>query len=226
MKIGGFQKCSLIDYPGLVCAVIFTQGCNFRCPYCHNPELVLPDLFGSTLKSEHILEFLSSRTDQLDGVTITGGEPTIQTDLEPFLEKIRLLSFRIKLDTNGSKPIVLKRLLSENLVDYIAMDIKAPFNYYPAITKVRTDMICLKQSMNIILDSGIDYQFRTTVVPGFHNTQIVDDIKQWMRQLGANHIFQDFVPSKILAPSLLDNPATEGCLFKEKVPETIKLQEL
>ena len=226
MKIGGLQKFSLIDYPGLVCAVIFTQGCNFRCPYCHNPELVLPDLFGSTLKSEYVLEFLSSRTGQLDGVTITGGEPTIQTDLVPFLRKLRSLSFRIKLDTNGSKPIVLKRLLSESLVDYIAMDIKAPFNYYSAITKVLTDITCLKQSMDIILDAGIDYQFRTTVVPGFHDKQIVDEIKRWMRQLGANHVFQDFVPSKILSPSLLENLVSEGNSQKNKTPEAVGLQGL
>ena len=205
MKIGGLQKFSLIDYPGMVCAVIFTQGCNFRCPYCHNPELVLPAFFNDTLKNEDVLEFLSSRTGQLDGVTITGGEPTIQTDLVLFLRKLRSLSFRIKLDTNGSKPIVLKKLLSESLIDYIAMDIKAPFNNYPAITKVQTDITCLKKSMDIILESSIDYQFRTTIVPGFHNMQIVDEIKQWMQQLGANHIFQDFVPSKILAPSLLEN---------------------
>ena len=203
MKIGGLQKFSLIDYPGMVCAIIFTQGCNFRCPYCHNPELVLPAFFGDTLKNEDVLEFLSSRTDQLDGVTITGGEPTIQKDLVSFLRKIKSLSFRIKLDTNGSKPIVLKKLLSEGLVDYIAMDIKAPFNDYPAITKVQTDITYLKQSMNIILDSNIDYQFRTTIVPGFHNMHVVDEIKQWMQQLGANHIFQDYLqPKKTL---LLEN---------------------
>jgi len=226
MKIGGLQKFSLIDYPGLVCAIVFTQGCNFRCPYCHNPELVFPDLFGDALKSEHVLEFLRSRIGQLDGVTITGGEPTIQTDLVPFLGELRSLSFRIKLDTNGSKPIVLNRLLSEGLVDYIAMDIKAPFNNYPTITKVQTDITCLKQSMNIILDSGIDYQFRTTIVPGFHNMQIVDEIKQWMRRLGANHIFQNFVPSKILAPSLSENPVSEGNPTQNKIPEAVGLQGL
>ena len=136
MKIGGLQKVSLIDYPGMISAIIFSQGCNFRCSYCHNPGLVDPDLFQPCMKEKDVLDFLQTRRGKLDAVAITGGEPTIQNNLMPFIKQIKKMGFAVKLDTNGSKPQVIKALLSEKLLDYIAMDIKAPLEKYEKIVNV------------------------------------------------------------------------------------------
>lgn len=198
MKIGGFQKFSLIDYPGLVSAVIFTRGCNLRCPYCHNPELVLPERFEKTVDAEYIVDFLGNRTGKIDSVTITGGEPSLQKGLIPFINRIKKLEFKIKLDTNGTFPEIIEKILNENLVDFIAMDIKAPYSSYSHISGVFVDTDFITKSICSILNSGIDYQFRTTIVPGLHTEEIVEEINCWMHSLGAVHIFQDFVPTKVL----------------------------
>jgi len=165
MKIGGFQRFSLIDYPAKISAIIFTQGCNFRCPYCHNPELVDPKLFTSAIDEDLILSFLRKRVGKLDGVVITGGEPLLQHDLIEFIKKVKEMGYLIKLDTNGSYPEKLERLL--DLIDYIAMDIKAPLEKYHDV--VRTDVCTEKimESITIILNGDIDYEFRTTVVKAF-----------------------------------------------------------
>ncbi|MDR2399121.1 MAG: anaerobic ribonucleoside-triphosphate reductase activating protein [Endomicrobium sp.] len=160
MKIAGLQKLSLIDYPGVPAAVIFTQGCNMTCPYCHNPQLVYPDLFETTISDEDIFSFLKKRQKLLKGVVITGGEPTLQKDLIEFIKKIKNLKFSIKLDTNGAVPRVLKDLIDKNLLDFIAMDIKSPQAKYNLFFKGDLEMI--KQSINIIQSSGIDHIFRTT----------------------------------------------------------------
>ncbi len=164
MNIGGFQKFSLIDYPGKVGATLFTQGCNFLCPYCHNPELVDPGLFSEPLPEAGILAFLERRRDRLEALTITGGEPTLQGDLLLFLGQVKRMGYRIKVDTNGSRPRVLEHLLSEQLVDYIAMDIKAPLEKYPAVTRTKELEGSVHESIEIIMASGIEYEFRTTVV--------------------------------------------------------------
>ena len=164
MKIGGFQKFSLIDYPGKISAVIFTQGCNFRCPYCHNPELVLPELFEKEMLFDEILDFLKLRKEKLDGVVITGGEPTLQRDLAAVIRKIKDLGYSVKLDTNGTNPEILKDLLEAKLLDYVAMDIKAPFEKYGELAGVEVGIDKIKQSVRQIMISGIDYEFRTTVV--------------------------------------------------------------
>jgi len=203
MKLGGFQKFSLIDYPGLISAVIFTQGCNFRCPYCHNPELVLPDQFGMTINQEYILDYLNCRTGMIDGVVLTGGEPTLQPDLLSFLRKIKELSFKIKLDTNGSIPEVIQNSFAENLLDFIAMDIKAPLNSYSTISGVEVDIDSITKSINLILNSGIDYQFRTTFVPKLHTKEMAKELKLWMQSLQANHLFQDFIVSNILDSTII-----------------------
>lgn len=131
MEIGGLQKFSLIDYPGKISAVIFTRGCNFRCPYCHNPELVIPAFFTQGYAVDDIFAFFRSRREKLDGIVITGGEPTVQKDLIEFMSKVKALGFFLKLDTNGSNPGILKKVISLGLVDFVAMDIKAPFDRYP-----------------------------------------------------------------------------------------------
>lgn len=198
MKIGGFQKFSLIDYPGLISAVIFTQGCNLRCPYCHNPELVLPERFERTVDMKYVIDFLENRTGKIDGVTITGGEPTLQSGLLPFINRIRKLKFKIKLDTNGTQPEIIQEILDENLIDYIAMDIKAPYGSYSYISGVSLDTDSITESIYRILNSGVDYQFRTTIVPGLHTEEMIRDLRVWMCSLNANHIFQEFVPGKVL----------------------------
>jgi len=202
MRIGGFQKFSLIDYPDHISAVVFTQGCNFRCPYCHNPELVLPDRFGKTFDPQHILTYLDSRKGKIDGITITGGEPTLQQDLLVFLSKIKKRSFKIKLDTNGYKPEVIKNALEDNLLDFIAMDIKAPLESYSALAGVAVDTNAIEKSIAVILDSGIAYQFRTTFVPQLLSNKMLEEIESWMQAIKANHIVQDFVFSTILDPTI------------------------
>ncbi len=162
MKIGGLIKFTLIDYPGRVAAVVFTQGCNFRCRYCHNPELVYPHLLQDPMPQEEVMSFLRRRQGTLEGVVVTGGEPTLQPDLLDFLSEVKSLGYCIKLDTNGSKPDMLAAAIEKKLVDYIAMDLKAPLEKYALITGVACDESVLRRSMKLIVESGLPYEFRTT----------------------------------------------------------------
>ena len=163
MKIGGLLKFSLIDYPGKMAAVIFTQGCNFHCPYCHNSELVNPESFCDPIPDDDILDFLKKRVGQIEGLVITGGEPTLQGDLIEFLQKVKHLGYPVKLDTNGSNPDVLRDILRLNLADYIAMDIKVPLEKYSQLTSIRNCDKFIKESIDIILGSGLAHEFRTTL---------------------------------------------------------------
>lgn len=162
IKIGGFQPFSLSDYPGYISCIVFTQGCNFRCKYCHNPSLVLPELFGNLIPEADVLAFLEGRKGDLDGVVITGGEPTIQAELPEFIGKVKALGFKVKLDTNGSNPRMIQELIKLGLIDYCAMDIKTSWERYPDVVGVDVDIESLKQSLLIILASGIPCEFRTT----------------------------------------------------------------
>lgn len=162
MKIGGLIKFTLIDYPGHVAAVVFTQGCNFRCRYCHNPELVYPHLLQESVPQEEILSFLRRRQGSLEGVVITGGEPTLQPDLLDFMQQVKDLGYKIKLDTNGTKPDVIQAALEKHLVDFIAMDLKAPLDKYSQITGVEFDPKVIRKSMDLLISSGLPYEFRTT----------------------------------------------------------------
>ncbi|MFO7570681.1 MAG: anaerobic ribonucleoside-triphosphate reductase activating protein [Smithellaceae bacterium] len=164
MKIGGMQKVSLIDYPGKISAILFTQGCNFRCSYCHNPELVNPALFQTCLDPKDVLAFLQTRQGKLDAVTLTGGEPSLHPDLIPFIAQIRKLGFAVKIDTNGSEPVVLASLIREKMIDFIAMDVKAPMDQYPRIVNAQIHAKDLAESIRIIIASGVAHEFRTTVV--------------------------------------------------------------
>ena len=206
MRIGGLQKLTLIDYPGKIAAIIFTQGCNWRCGYCHNPELVLSAKYEDLIPEDAVLEFLMKRKGQLEGVVISGGEPTIQADISSFLAKIKALDYSVKLDTNGSNPAVLKNILELNLVDYVAMDIKAcPSHYSQAVGK-KMDMKPITESIACILDSGLPYQFRTTLVKPVCP---LGDLKELFSLIAeANHyVLQEFIPSqKIIDQSLLDQP--------------------
>lgn len=202
MKIGGLQRISLIDYPGLISAIVFTQGCNFKCPYCHNPELVEPSLFRTSIKENDVIEFLESRKGKLDAVTICGGEPTLQDDLISFIKKVKKMGFAVKLDTNGSQPHVLRDLMNEKLLDYIAMDVKAPLNKYKDIVKSHVHENSIRESIKIILKTDIPYEFRTTLI----QSQLDDnDILQIAKLIhGASHlVLQNFVPVKTLDKSFM-----------------------
>src|SRR3989339_525701 len=199
MLLGGLQKLTLIDYPGKVACTVFTVGCNFRCPFCHNPELVtqrrendrkdakekegVVDFSLRPMISEELFfNFLSERKGILDGVCVTGGEPTVHADLEIFLRKIKEMGFLVKLDTNGTNPEILKKLLDEKLLDYIAMDLKNNFkSNYAKTAGVEVNIEDIKKSVEIIRNRGGDYEFRTTVVPGLHTKEdllaIADEIK-------------------------------------------------
>ncbi|GBC88919.1 Pyruvate formate-lyase 1-activating enzyme [bacterium HR13] len=198
-KIGGFQRFTLIDYPGKVSCIVFTQGCNFRCPYCYNVELVLPEYFGKTIPEEEILSFLEQRVGKLEGVVITGGEPTIHAGLKDFIEKVKKLSFSVKLDTNGSMPEVIEELIKDRLVDYIAMDIKAPPDKYEEVVRAKVNIKAINRSINLIMNSGVDYEFRTTVVKDQLSKDDILKIAEWIK--GAKRYYlQKFLPGKTLDP--------------------------
>lgn len=163
MKIGGIQKFSTVDYPGYPCASIFTIGCNMRCGYCHNPELVLPEQFTDSIPPEDILLFLEKRKGVLAAVTISGGEPTEQADLVDFIRDIKAMGYLVKLDTNGTRPHVLQELLADNLIDYVAMDIKGPLEKYVAIAARPIDIAAIEQSITLI-KAMPGHEFRTTIV--------------------------------------------------------------
>jgi pyruvate formate lyase activating enzyme len=175
VKIGGLLRCSLIDYPGMIAAVIFTRGCNFRCPYCHNPGLVrtddpdraCPERDRRAPDAESVLAFLERRRNRLDGVVLSGGEPTLQEDLIEFARAVKELGFAVKLDTNGSRPDVLENLLKKRLVDCVAMDVKAPPEKYELCAGTRVDIGAVRRSISLIAASGVEYCFRTTVARPF-----------------------------------------------------------
>src|SRR6056297_3033402 len=164
MNIGGFQKTSLIDYPGKISCILFLSGCNFDCPYCHNPDLVRGNKAQPALDEQQLKDFLSKRQGLLDGVVVTGGEPTLQPDLPDLCRTIKAMGFAVKLDSNGSRPTVLKQLVAEPLIDYIAMDIKtAPERYSPFICR-SCNPADITESIRIILTSQLPHEFRTTCV--------------------------------------------------------------
>ncbi len=204
MKIGGFQKLSLIDYPGGVSGVVFTQGCNFRCPYCHNPELVDPRRFVGSIPAEDILDFLQQRRGKLDAVTITGGEPTLQGDLPEFIKEIKDMGFLVKIDTNGSAPTMLARLLAGGLVDYVAMDLKGPLERYPTLVGATVNRRDLEESIALLGDAGLPHEFRTTLVASLLT---VEEIVSLVERIPAapRYVLQRFVPSKVLDPRLGEN---------------------
>lgn len=193
MRIGGLQKFSLIDYPDRIAAVIFTQGCSFRCPYCHNAELVLPECYRKLVPENEVLWFLEKRCRDLEGVVITGGEPTVQHDLASFLRRIKALGYAIKLDTNGSRPDVLERLFRAHLVDYVAMDIKAPIGKYSQAAGRSVNGTRIKESIALILESGIPHQFRTTLVKPLCTLEDLPQIAD-MIPVSAPYTVQNFKP--------------------------------
>ena len=199
MKIGGLQKTSLIDYPGKIAATVFLIGCNFHCPFCQNPELVDPQKIKKQLSisEKDFFKFLDARKGLIEGICITGGEPTIHSDLIDFIKKIKQKGFLVKLDTNGSSPEILKKLLKEKLLDFIALDIKSSQNNYSKAVGVKVDLAKIKKSIDLIKNSGINYEFRTTVVPGLVEREDIEEMGEWLK--GAKKIaLQQFQNKKVL----------------------------
>ncbi len=202
MKIVDIQRFSLIDYPGKICAIIFTPGCNFRCPYCHNPELVESFPSGKGVAERTLMAFLEQRRGKLDAVSITGGEPLLQRGLISFVERVRGLGYLVKIDTNGSRPDILRKLIDKPIVDYIAMDVKAPLEKYEEIVASPVKPEQIEESIHLIMKAGIDYEFRTTIVQSLLTEQDVVRIGTLIR--GANrYVLQRFIPSKTLDPAYM-----------------------
>jgi len=224
MEIGGLQKTTLIDYPGKIACTIFLIGCNFRCPFCYSAELVLPEKIKNQprIDEKELFRFLKERREYLEGVVICGGEPTIHSDLSDFLLQIKKMGYLIKLDTNGTQPDIIKKLIDKKLVDYIAMDIKAPLEEekYAVASGVKVDLEKIRQSIALIKNSGIDYEFRTTVVPTIHQLEDLLNIAQAIAPAKKFYL-QNFRPEKTLNENLLQvKPFSETDL--EMILEKIK----
>lgn len=198
MVFGGLEKLTLIDYPGRVACMVYTIGCNFRCPYCHNPELV-DETVETRISEEEVLAFLRARKGMLDGLVITGGEPTMHDDLPGFMKKVKDLGFLVKLDSNGTRPAMLKEAIKKKLVDYVAMDIKSPMSKYSRTVARPVDVKAIRKSIEVLKSSGIQYEFRTTVIKSLIEPEDFHEIGMEIR--GASLYFlQKFVPTKILNP--------------------------
>ena len=181
MKIGGFRACSKTDYPDREAAVIFTQGCNWRCPYCRSACLVVPEAFGEPIPEGRVLSYLQALAPRRKAVVVSGGEPTIHADLPNFLSDLRELGLTIKLDTNGSNPEMLRRIFQNNLVDYVAMDVKSPYTSYSQAAGKRVEADAIRTSIWVVKHSGIPYEFRTTVIPGLHTVNELKEIGNLVR---------------------------------------------
>lgn len=206
MKIGGLQRITLLDYPGHLACIVFLTGCNFRCPWCYSSELVLPDKIAKqpVMAQDDFYDFLKKRKGQLEGVVVCGGEPTINPDLPDFCRQIKKIGYKIKLDTNGSNPIMLQELLKKRLVDYVAMDIKASLEKYPmavgfegCANNYLADNI--QKSVALLKQGLVDYEFRTTFVPGIHTKEDIADIVKWLKP-AKKYFLQYFRSEKTLDP--------------------------
>ena len=195
MLIGGFQKLTLLDFPGKVACILFTPGCNFKCPFCHNGGLVTHVEPQTFLSEEEVLSYLQKRVGLLDGIVVTGGEPLLQQGIEDFLAKVKAMGYAVKLDTNGTFPHKLKSLVASGLVDYVAMDIKNSPHKYPLTAGCDTvDMNAIEESIRYLLSDAVDYEFRTTVTSELHTPQDIVAIAHWIQ--GAKRYFlQNFKDS-------------------------------
>ncbi len=212
MILGGIQKNSFIDYPGKISCVLFFSGCNFQCPYCHNPDLATGCAdCPAFLKDGGVFDFLEQRKDFLDGVVISGGEPTLQSDLAALCEKVKKMGYPVKLDTNGSRPRVLQGLIDDGLVDYIAMDIKTdPLLYDPLIKKEDCNPEDITSSIRLIMDSGVPYEFKTTCIKPLVNKQVVESICHYIR--GARlYALQQCRNKEVLQPEFFQDDSCRFC---------------
>jgi pyruvate formate lyase activating enzyme len=202
MTIGGFQSFSLSEFPGKISAVVFCRGCNFRCPYCHNPELVDPERFAPAWPEDRVMGELAARRERVQGVVVTGGEPTLQQDLERFIREVRDLGFAVKLDTNGSDPDALAGLLASGLLDHVGLDVKAPPRAYAAVARVGIDPSSIMRSIAVVLASGVEHEMRTTWLPSLLRREDLLEIAKAVKGC-RRWVLQRFVPSKTLDPAVL-----------------------
>ncbi len=227
MLVNGFQKLTILDYPGKVACIVFTPGCNFRCPFCHNAALVTHIDKETYIDVDEVLAYLKKRQGLLDGVVITGGEPLLQDGIEDFIAEIKALGYAVKLDTNGSFPEKLISVVEKGLVDYVAMDIKNSKDKYGMTVGVEDfDITPIEKSVEFLLQDKVDYEFRTTIVNGFHTLDDIQDIVVWLK--GAHKYFlQNFVDSGDLISDGLEPVSVD--LLKEmqkKATETISFVEI
>lgn len=224
MLISGIQKMSLLDFPGVIAAIVFTPGCNFRCGYCHNPEFVLPERIAeirpSFIKEEVFFNFLEKRKGVLDGVVVTGGEPTLMPDLLPFLAKLKERGFKVKLDTNGNRANVLRAAIDAGLVDYVAMDVKTSMDEYPNLVGNLASAENLRESMKMLMAGSVPYEFRSTLIKETHTPEVIADMVALMT--GAQRVsLQTFRPGNTLCAKFGDYHA-----FSEGEMEAIRQQFL
>lgn len=223
LRIGGFNKLTTQDFPGNLACIIFLSGCNFNCDYCYNRDLV--ESKAPEIKEEEIFSYLDKRKNMLDGVVISGGEATIWDDLIPFIEKIREYKLKIKLDTNGYRPEVVKELIERGLVDYIAMDIKAIFNNYYKVINKKIDTDKIKESIKIIKKSKIDHEFRTTLIKGMHTIEDLDKMVDLVDD--SPYYFQNFRMEEPVKNKKIEGFSDEELLelkkhFKKKSNVTVR----
>jgi len=212
--IDGFDKLTLLNYPGCVACTIFTKGCNFNCPYCHNSSLI-ENYNNDNTKYEEVISYLNKRKGILDGVCITGGEPLIHKDIKKLIIEIKNMGYKVKLDTNGSNPVMLKELIDENLIDYVAMDIKNTFDKYEETIGKKSNIDNIKNSIKIIESALIDYEFRTTIVKELHT---FDDIKEIVKMLNkkSKYYIQNFIDSDGVRNKKLHGFTNEELIMLQK----------
>ena len=215
MKIAGLQKLTLLDYPSKTACIVFTQGCNFKCSFCQNSELI-PLKGNEQITEEEIFDYLIKRKTVLDGVVITGGEPTIQKDLKDFVEKIKKLGYLVKLDTNGANCVMLKELLDGNLLDYVAMDIKTTFGDYEDVIKTKVKIDNIKESIKLLKKSSINHEFRTTIIKNVHD---IDKILEMCKYLGDSekYYLQNFEQSEYVVDKTLESFSKEELINIQKI---------
>ena len=227
MKIYGIEKLSLVDYEGKIAMTLFTAGCNFRCPFCHNSTLATGERLGDEIPESEIFGYLNKRKGILNGVCITGGEPTLNKDLPAFIARIKKEGLSVKLDTNGTTPDMLKALVENKLIDYVAMDIKSGKLGYPLTTGIENlDLTPIQKSIDYLMEGHVDYEFRTTLVDELHSEEDVEEMAKWLA--GAKKLYlQKFKDSgDCIAEELHEVPLKTAEKYREILSKTIEKVEL
>lgn len=226
MLIVGMQKTTILDYPGRIASIVFTGGCNFRCPYCHNGDIVLAPNSYIPFEENEIFSYFKKRSNLLDGVVISGGEPTLQPDLYDFIKKVRSMGLKVKLDTNGTNPDILQTLLEEDLLNYVAMDIKQCRDKYESITcNGKIDINAIDTSIDLLLSSFIDYEFRTTITKELHTKEDIINIGKWISGAQA-YFLQPYTYSESVINPIYSAPSKNELseyieILKQYVPHTM-----
>lgn len=207
------QRCTLADYPGEIACTVFTQSCNWRCPYCHNGSLIGP-VAANTIEVDAVLDFLHPRVGRIDAVVITGGEPTLQKGLADFCVALKQMKLKVKLDTNGTAPAIVSYLIAEGLADYVAMDIKQPRHRYHEAAGCPVDLHALDTSIQLLREAKIDTEFRTTVIPALHEAEDISAIARWAAGVKPLYL-QPFQPKQALSMKLRQSPAPTETFLRE-----------